>query len=427
MKRKNSKLWPNLLCGVKKGEFSNKTEAQSFDCRLDLGDVHKHNTTMPMHKGLLPREGFRMDTVMKIISNTALNPSFLLPIILLARYTKKGEDLSILHSKAFSRVKTLFWIGLVRKISGYFSRQVLNNHVSDKYDWSKEIVLITGGAGGIGGHVVQLLAERGITVVVLDIQPLTYAAADTVHFFHCDITSPERIAAAAKEIRAKVGEPTVLINNAGVARGRSILEASERDVRFTFDVNTLAHYWIAHEFLPALVRADHGMVVTVASYAAWITVPDMVDYASTKAAAHAFHEGLTAELATRYNAPRVRTVVVNQGYTRTALFTGYRNDAPFLVPTLYPETVAEAIVKQVLSGSSGQLILPAFGATLSALAAMPAWYQYRMRKRGQAIMTNFSGRQVVKDLDRFYADKEKEKDKGGGAVEESTVFVADRT
>ncbi len=118
----------------------------------------------------------------------------------------------------------------------------------------------------------------------------------------------------------------------------------------------------------------------------------------------------------------MRTVVVNQGLhqdARSSRATGTTRE--FLVPTLYPETVAESIVKQVLTGESGQIILPAFGTTLTALAAMPHWYQYRMRKRGQAIMTNFQGRQVVKDLDQFYADKEKEKT---SIVEESTVLVS---
>jgi all-trans-retinol dehydrogenase (NAD+) len=56
-----------------------------------------------------------------------------------------------------------------------------------------------------------------------------------------------------------------LINNAGVARGKNILDATEKDVRFTFEVNTLAHYWMAKEFVPAMVARDHGMVVTVVS------------------------------------------------------------------------------------------------------------------------------------------------------------------
>lgn len=118
-----------------------------------------------------------MDTVLKIIRNTALNPSLLLPMILLARLTKKGQDLAILHPTAFSRLKTLLCLGTLRLLNNYLSDKALNNWVEDKYSWSKEIVLITGGAGGIGGHVVQLLAERGITVVVLDIQPLTFQAS----------------------------------------------------------------------------------------------------------------------------------------------------------------------------------------------------------------------------------------------------------
>jgi all-trans-retinol dehydrogenase (NAD+) len=195
-------------------------------------------------------------------------------------------------------------------------------------------------------------------------------------------------------------------------------------VRFTFDVNTLSHYWTVKEFLPAMVAADHGMVVTVTSYAAYMTVPDMVDYAATKHAALAFHEGLTAELKTRYNAPKVRTVVVMQGYTKTALFTGYQQDSRFMLPALEPETVAEAIVRQVLKGKSGQIIIPEFGGLLASLKAFPHWYQVYVRAKYQTLMANFNGRQVVKDLDKFYADKEKEKEKVRSDVAESSVLVS---
>jgi hypothetical protein len=129
-----------------------------------------------MHNGFLPREGFKGDTVLKILRNTALNPKLVLPLLLLAKYTKKGQDWAILHPTAYSRLKKLLVFGLIRWINNYFSRKVVNNWVDDKYDWTREIVVVTGGAGGIGGQVVQLLAERGIKVVVLDIQPLTYPA-----------------------------------------------------------------------------------------------------------------------------------------------------------------------------------------------------------------------------------------------------------
>jgi NAD(P)-dependent dehydrogenase (short-subunit alcohol dehydrogenase family) len=327
-------------------------------------------------------------------------------------------------------------------VSGYFDHKVLNNWTQDKYDWEKEIVVITGGAGGIGGQVVKLMAERGTKVVVLDVIPMTFEAPKNVFYYKCDITSPATLAAVAKEIRKDVGEPTgkrgdgaeplsfflsffppwlrfnsmtnlnlspsaVLINNAGVARGKNILDATEKDVRFTFDVNTLAHYWTAKEFVPAMVAANHGMVVTVASFAAYMTVPNMTDYGASKAAALSFHEGLTAELKTRYDAPKVRTIVVNQGYTKTPLFDGYHNDSPFLVPALEPDTVAEAIVQKVWRGCSGQLILPGFGVTLAFLRGFPHWYQVGLRAKGANIMTKWKGRQVI-DLDKWKSNGEKE-------------------
>lgn len=355
--------------------------------------------------------------------------------LILARYTKRGNDLSILHETAFSRIRKLFYFGVVRLVSNYLERGVQNNWVDDVYDWKKEIVLITGGAGGIGGQVVKLLAEKEITVVVLDVIPMTFEAsmlsylciaepskrivltsptASNVHYYKCDITSPSTLATVASRIRSEVGNPTILINNAGVARGKSILDSTEKDIRFTFDVNTISHYFTTQEFLPYMIDKNHGMVVTIASLAAYLPVPNMTDYASSKAAALSFHEGLTAELLTKYNAPKVRTIVINQGYTKTALFQGYKNDATFLLPTLEVDTVAEEIVKKILKGKSGQGIYPGFGVSLTWLRAMPGWYQNRVRTQGENIMTNWKGRQVV-DVDEFYEEKEKdEKGKGKG-------------
>jgi len=357
----------------------------------------------------LAREGVTGDTISRLIRYTAFNPALTLPLILLARYTHQGNALAEDHAAAFKGLKTLLGLGALSTVNAWLNSGVTNNWSSDAYVWSREVVVVTGGSDGIGKIVVQLLAEKGIKVAVLDVQDLTYEAPSSVRFFKCDLTDPEAIASAASSIRSTLGNPTVLINNAGVARGKTILESTEKDINLTFKVNAFSHYYLTQQFLPAMIAANHGMIVTVASVAGYLSAPSMVDYASSKAAALSFHEGLAAELTARYNAPKIRTVLMAQSYTRTALFEGFDSKG-----VLYPETVAESIVKAVLSGKSQHVILPeTSGLFLPAIRNWPYWMQYGLRKRLGKLMAGWKGRQVVQPS---LAGEEKK-------VEDSTVLV----
>jgi ribulose 1,5-bisphosphate synthetase/thiazole synthase len=77
-------------------------------------------------------------------------------------------------------LKTLLGLGLFNTTSTWLSNRVINNWTSDSYVWSREVVVVTGGSDGIGKIVVQLLAERGIKVAVLDVQDLTYEGMSLV-------------------------------------------------------------------------------------------------------------------------------------------------------------------------------------------------------------------------------------------------------
>ena len=187
----------------------------------------------------------------------------------------------------------------------------------------------------------------------------------------------------------------MLINNAGFARGKTILSATQSDISLTFDINSKAHYFLAQEFLPYMIEKNHGMVVTVASLAALVTAPHMVDYAASKAAALAFHEGLGAELVGVYKAPKVRTVLMCQGYTNTALFKGFHSGDGFAQYVLAPETVAEDIVKTVLKGQSARLILPRNSSSVLGIRGWPIFLQLGLRSDLGKLMKNWQGRQVV--------------------------------
>ncbi|KAF2747152.1 dehydrogenase/reductase SDR family member 8 precursor [Sporormia fimetaria CBS 119925] len=371
----------------------------------------------------LAREGVTLDTIGRALKHTVLNPVLTIPLLLAARYTQQGGQLAAQHAPAFKYLKAAVALGVLQRLGLWLDDAVTNNFENDTYDWNKEVVVVTGGSDGIGKIVVQLLAERGIKVAVLDVQELTYDGMDTVfappsvRYFNVDLASRDSIIEACDAVKAAFGNPTILINNAGCARGKNLLDSTEKDIRLTFNVNTLSHYFLAQQFLPSMIKNNHGMIVTVASFAAYLTTPNMIDYASSKAAALAFHEGISAEVATVLKAPKIRTVVMCQGYTRTKLFEGFGGRA------LYPETVAEGIVKAVLKGKSAHLLLPEVGWLLvPLLRTLPLWMQYGLRKRLESLMSNWRGRQVVQpSLEQKEAVAQGEN--GVGKVDESAVLV----
>jgi all-trans-retinol dehydrogenase (NAD+) len=111
---------------------------------------------------------------LSIFRSTALNPIVTVPLYIASLYTAKGRDLAIRRPLATEWLKALSILSVMRSISKFLDKGVMNNWTNDVYDWKKETVVVTGGSDGIGALVVQLLAKRGIRVVVLDIQRPKY-------------------------------------------------------------------------------------------------------------------------------------------------------------------------------------------------------------------------------------------------------------
>ncbi|KAK7532838.1 uncharacterized protein J3D65DRAFT_633487 [Phyllosticta citribraziliensis] len=343
----------------------------------------------------LQREGLTVEYLGRLLARTAFNPVLTLPLVLLARFTAQGRTLSGSYARQLKTIKALLYLGLAHHISNWLSKGVANNWTKDVYDWNKEIVVVTGGSDGIGKHIVLFLAECGIKVAVLDIQPMTYAPPPSVKYYNCDLASAASISDAVNAVRADFGHPTVLINNAGICYGEPMLSAPLAHVRKTFEVNVYAHHQLAAHLVPSMVAANHGMIVTVASQAAWVAAPRMADYAASKAAALAMHEALAAELATIYDAPKVRTVAVCPNATKTPLFEGFQMYNNAFLYKLEPETMAETVVKAVLRGESAMVALPVTGFYLFAGArGMPLWYQSGLRKKFKDVLTTWTGRLV---------------------------------
>lgn len=132
------------------------------------------------------------------------------------------------------------------------------------------MVVVTGGSTGIGKEVAALLAERSRhPVAVLDLAPLTYSHPSTHHpsRFHrlrpqCTHRSSrhqvlqdqrgvrEEFAEVAARVRAETGEPTIVVNNAGIAVGRTIVDTPSEVFSRVIGVNTLANVYAASYSYP---------------------------------------------------------------------------------------------------------------------------------------------------------------------------------
>lgn len=152
-------------------------------------------------------------------------------------------------------------------------------------------------------------------------------------------------------------------------------------IRRTFEVNTISHFLVVKEFLPAMIEKNHGHVVTMASLASFAVNARNVDYSCTKASALAFHEGLTSELKATYGADKVRATVVHPWWVRTPMIGELSQRYKWKEPMMEPETVVDAVVAQLLSGRSGHLILPSWLSFVSGIRGFPLWLQYSLRNR----------------------------------------------
>lgn len=166
------------------------------------------------------------------------------------------------------------------------------------------VTVVTGGGSGIGRALATRFADRGACVAVWDIN--TDGADETVSIirsnggvaraYTCDVSKVDDVAEMARQVRAHMGDVEMVVNNAGCCSCRHLLELSESDIRRTFDVNVLAHFWTVREFLPAMITRNSGHIVTVASMSSRGGHTMLTDYCASKYASFGFTEALAEEM-----------------------------------------------------------------------------------------------------------------------------------
>jgi len=243
-------------------------------------------------------------------------------------------------------------------------------------DVKGKLILITGGASGMGRFMAFDFARRGARVVVWDLRQddlkalEAEAAAEQLSItgMVCDVSSSTAVSDKAKIVLKNHGPVDLLVNNAGVVSGKSLLETPDDKIEQTMAVNTLALFWTTKAFLPAMLQQKSGHVVTISSAAGVIGVRGLADYCASKFAAVGFDEALRMEL--RSMKSPVKTTVICPFFTDTGMFKGVKTRFPLLLPILKPETAVKRMVKAILRNRK-RLIMPRFAFTALLLRIFP--------------------------------------------------------
>jgi short-subunit dehydrogenase len=162
-------------------------------------------------------------------------------------------------------------------------------------------VVVTGAARGIGAALALELARRGARLALLGHEkPLLDTVAATVPSaaltWEVDVTDAEALAGAADEVRRRLGPPSAVVANAGIATGGPFATSDPALWRRVIDVNLTGSAQTARAFLPDLADTA-GYYLQVASSASLGAAPLMSAYCAAKAGAEAFAQALRAEVA----------------------------------------------------------------------------------------------------------------------------------
>ncbi|MFS0697340.1 SDR family oxidoreductase [Streptomyces nitrosporeus] len=163
--------------------------------------------------------------------------------------------------------------------------------------------VVTGAARGIGASLALGLAERGARVALVGLEEDRLAeTARSLPFeavpYTADTTDHRAMARVAARIEERLGPPSVVVANAGVATGGAFEREAPDVWRRVVDVNLVGSANTARAFLPGLERT-RGYFLQIASLAALAPAPLMTAYCASKAGAEAFAQSLRAEIAHR--------------------------------------------------------------------------------------------------------------------------------
>ncbi|TKA55297.1 hypothetical protein B0A49_13071 [Cryomyces minteri] len=354
-----------------------------------------------------------IDDLARVLRTTIFHPFFalLLPLTLRAQATPLTHS-SFILTTVYAAFVSLCWI-----LSSANQRVAYGDCREVRLE--DEVVLITGGANGLGRLLAEAWGRRGVSVAVLDIkasegldgakagvnansEPDRYAEEDSgVRWYRCDVGDWEEVQIVAQKVAKDLGPPTILINNAAIVNGKPLLSLSTPEIDQNFRVNLISHFHTLRTFLPSMLAQKRGTIVTVSSVLAHLGSASLSDYTAAKAGLLALHASLAAELAQHPDGDNIKTILVTPGQLSTDMFAGVQTPSLFLGPVIEPATLAGRIIETVERGRGAVIAEPLYARWIQWIAVLPvgvqkvvrgwsgvddAMREFRGRARGEAGM-----------------------------------------
>lgn len=173
-------------------------------------------------------------------------------------------------------------------------------------------VLVTGGNRGIGLAIARAFAAEGDKVAVTS---RSGEAPEGLFGVKCDITDPEQVEQAFKEVEAHQGNVEVLVANAGITKDTLLLRMSEDDFTQVVDTNLTGTFRVVKRASKGMLRARKGRIVLISSVVGLLGSAGQANYAASKAGLVGFARSLARELGSR----DITTNVVAPGFVDTAM------------------------------------------------------------------------------------------------------------